>query len=144
MELLNLWGPQSFPTEPAQPCPMRGTAGPRSPPPSPGPAQGPSILRVQGSSGVTCPTVPMKPKPHLLVESSSSESKKLVVSNSLLIRVDELSYPPGSRRRSPFTVPFSRVAAGDGGSWVHRCRREGGERKEQGLHWGQVYPELRK
>jgi len=28
---------------------------------------------------------------NLLVESSSSESKKLVVSNSLLIRVDELS-----------------------------------------------------
>lgn len=35
--------------------------------------------------------VPMKVKPHLLVESSSSESKKLVVSSSLLIRVDELS-----------------------------------------------------
>lgn len=91
VELLNLWGPQSFPTRLAQPCPIRGTAGPQCPIQSPYPSQGPSILRVQGSSGVICPTVPVKLKPHLLVESSSSESKKLVVSNSLLIRVDELS-----------------------------------------------------
>lgn len=33
----------------------------------------------------------MEPRPYLLVESSSSESKKLVVSNSLLMRVVELS-----------------------------------------------------
>lgn len=44
---------------------------------------------------------------YLLVESSSSESKKLVVSSSLLMSVEELSYPPRSRRRSPFTVPFT-------------------------------------
>lgn len=91
VELLNLWGPQSFPTRLAQPCPIRGTAGPRSPTESPYPSQRPSILRVQSNSGVTNIMVPRKPKPHLLVESSSSESKKLVVSNSLLIRVEELS-----------------------------------------------------
>lgn len=53
-------------------------------------------------------SVPSGPKlSYLLVESSSSESKKLVVSSSLLMSVEELSYPPRSRRRSPFTVPFT-------------------------------------
>lgn len=54
--------------------------------------------------------ISVSPRPkcsYLLVESSSSESKKLVVSSSLLMSVEELSYPPRSRRRSPFTVPFT-------------------------------------
>lgn len=71
------------------------------------------------SPGLLCPAslcsgsqreinVPLRPKlSYLLVESSSSESKKLVVSSSLLMSVEELSYPPRSRRRSPFTVPFT-------------------------------------
>lgn len=50
---------------------------------------------------------PRRKLSYLLVESSSSESKKLVVSSSLLMSVEELSYPPRSRRRSPFTVPFT-------------------------------------
>lgn len=59
-----------------------------------------SVLRGRGK--------PPGPKlSYLLVESSSSESKKLVVSSSLLMSVEELSYPPRSRRRSPFTVPFT-------------------------------------
>lgn len=73
------------------------------------------------SPGLLCPAkaslcsgsqgeISVSPRPkfsYLLVESSSSESKKLVVSSSLLMSVEELSYPPRSRRRSPFTVPFT-------------------------------------
>lgn len=73
------------------------------------------------SPGLVCPAkaslcsesqgeISVSPGPklsYLLVESSSSESKKLVVSSSLLMSVEELSYPPRSRRRSPFTVPFT-------------------------------------
>lgn len=87
VELLNLWGPKSFPTRLAHPGPntmptslpevKEASAGFRPP---------------HGSLALLTPIpVPMKGKPHLLVESSSSESKKLVVSSSLLIRVDELS-----------------------------------------------------
>lgn len=57
----------------------------------------------QGEASV----LPRSKLSYLLVESSSSESKKLVVSSSLLMSVEELSYPPRSRRRSPFTVPFT-------------------------------------
>ena len=63
MELLNLWGPQSFPTRLAQPYPIRGIAGPGSPPQSPHPAQGPSILRVQGSYGSHIPQYPGNQSP---------------------------------------------------------------------------------
>lgn len=61
---------------------------------------------------------------YLLVESSSSESKKLVVSSSLLMSVEELSYPPRSRRRSPFTVPFTLGAMKQDNS---ACLRDHGE-----------------
>lgn len=44
---------------------------------------------------------------NLWTQSSSSRSKKLVVSNSLLIKVAELSQPPGSQHCSTFAVPFS-------------------------------------
>lgn len=107
VELLNLWGPKSFPTRLAHPGPVRGTPQPwlqhsaHTPPggeasEDSGPLMShlPSSRPHPPSPRPRAPTpipVPMKVKPHLLVESSSSESKKLVVSSSLLIRVDELS-----------------------------------------------------
>lgn len=86
VELLNLWGPKSFPTRLAHPCLIRGTVEPWSYHKGHIPPEVKNQLPHWSP-----PTIPMKIKPHLLVESSSSESKKLVVSSSLLMRVDELS-----------------------------------------------------
>lgn len=68
------------------------------------PAQRPSILRGQGSWSA-CPTVPKGGKaPPAGGICPSSESKKLVVSNSLLIRVEGAVLLPGS---SPFPLGSS-------------------------------------
>ena len=146
VELLNLWGPQSFPTRLAQPYPIRGIAGPGSPPQSPHSPQGPSILRVQGSYGSPIPQYPEYQSPtcwwnhpHLNQRSWWSPTRCSSGWRSCHNPLALVAAPPWQFHSAGLLQGMEAA-----GLTVLDEGEKEGRVTSQGLYWGQAYPELRK